>query len=208
VLLEVERPGRAATRLPAPSTFFSGNFLAVSDDPARSPRRNKSLRLSRLLLADTGHRLVPARVGCAARNVLPSAMDVLQRSGWLAGDVKESRNENPTRNLHMAGGRNPASSFMSSSGIFAILFRYAMLRNCWRSVVSPSTTQRSGAGCNITSLSWSSDCDTISSRPTSLVSRQQLIDWGCAVCDAGMRCWVVKDASAPLQSPYGTLKRP
>jgi hypothetical protein len=31
-----------------------------------------------------------------------------------------------------------------------------------------SITQRSGAGCSITALSWSSDCDSISSRQTSL----------------------------------------
>ena len=43
-----------------------------------------------------------------------------------------------------------------------------MLRNCWRSVVSTSTTQRSGAGCSIRALSWSSDCDGIASRQTSL----------------------------------------
>ena len=31
-----------------------------------------------------------------------------------------------------------------------------------------SITQRSGAGCSITALSWSSDCEGISSRQTSL----------------------------------------
>ncbi len=30
-----------------------------------------------------------------------------------------------------------------------------------------SITQRSGAGCRITARSWSSDCEGISSRPTS-----------------------------------------
>src|ERR1039457_875039 len=43
-----------------------------------------------------------------------------------------------------------------------------MLRSCWRSAVSMSITPRSGAGCNITALSWSSDCEGISSRQTSL----------------------------------------
>ena len=38
--------------------------------------------------------------------------------------------------------------------------------------------------------------------------QQQLIDWGYAVCDAGMRRWVVPDAPAPAQSPYGTFKKP
>ena len=75
---------------------------------------------------------------------------MLQLSGWLAGDVKESRNNNPTRDLQMAGRPNPASSIVPSGGIFAVLSRYAMLRNCWRSVVSTSTTQRSGAECRIT----------------------------------------------------------
>jgi len=37
--------------------------------------------------------------------------------------------------------------------------------------------------------------------------QQQLIDWGYAVCDAGMRRWVVPDAPAPAQSPYGTFKK-
>src|SRR5271154_6896114 len=32
--------------------------------------------------------------------------DVLQLSGWLAGDVKESRNGNPTRDLQMAADRS------------------------------------------------------------------------------------------------------
>jgi NTE family protein len=38
--------------------------------------------------------------------------------------------------------------------------------------------------------------------------QQQLIDWGYAVCDAAMRRWMVKDAPAPAQSPYGTFKKP
>jgi NTE family protein len=38
--------------------------------------------------------------------------------------------------------------------------------------------------------------------------QQQLIDWGYAVCDAGMRTWVVPNAPAPAQSPYGTFKKP
>jgi transposase, IS6 family len=55
-----------------------------------------------------------------------------------------------------------------SGGIFPILFRCAMLRSCSRSVVSTSITQGSGAGCSVTVLSWSSDCDGILSRQTSL----------------------------------------
>ncbi len=37
--------------------------------------------------------------------------------------------------------------------------------------------------------------------------QEQLIDWGYAICDAGMRRWVVPDAPAPAQSPYGTFKK-
>ena len=37
--------------------------------------------------------------------------------------------------------------------------------------------------------------------------QEQLIDWGYAICDAAMRRWVVKDAPAPAQSPYGTFKQ-
>jgi NTE family protein len=38
--------------------------------------------------------------------------------------------------------------------------------------------------------------------------QQQLIDWGYAVCDAAMRRWVLPDAPAPAQSPYGTFHKP
>ena len=52
----------------------------------------------------------------------------------------------------------------------------------------------------------------LAATPTRLTStadplQAQLIDWGYAVCDAGMRRWVVKDAPAPAQSPYGTFKK-
>jgi hypothetical protein len=33
------------------------------------------------------------------------SLDVLQLSGWLAGGVKESRNDNPTRDLQMGADR-------------------------------------------------------------------------------------------------------
>jgi len=39
-------------------------------------------------------------------------------------------------------------------------------------------------------------------------TQQQLIDWGYAICDAGMRRWVLPTAPAPAQSPYGTFKKP
>jgi hypothetical protein len=38
-------------------------------------------------------------------NCLTLDLDVLQLSGRLAGDVKESRNDNPTRDLQMAADR-------------------------------------------------------------------------------------------------------
>src|ERR1019366_9377269 len=94
--------------------------------------------------------------------------DVLQLF-WVAGWLREriAKWEPDPRSSN--GGRpNPASYFVRCGGIFAILFRCAMLRSCWRSVVSMSITPRSGAGCSITALSWSSDCDSISSRQTSL----------------------------------------
>jgi len=37
--------------------------------------------------------------------------------------------------------------------------------------------------------------------------QDQLIDWGYAICDAGMRRWVLPGAPAPAQSPYGTFKK-
>jgi NTE family protein len=36
--------------------------------------------------------------------------------------------------------------------------------------------------------------------------QHQLIDWGYAVCDAAMRSYVVPQAPAPTQSPFGTFK--
>jgi hypothetical protein len=38
--------------------------------------------------------------------VIPASMDVLQFSGLLAGDVKESRNDEPTRDLQTAADRS------------------------------------------------------------------------------------------------------
>ena len=86
--------------------------------------------------------------------------------GWLAGDVKESRNGNPSGDLQMAADR---------TGLILCAvrwyLRYSLLvrdvEELLRSVVSMSVTQRSGAGRNITALSWSSDCDRISSQQTS-----------------------------------------
>ncbi len=37
--------------------------------------------------------------------------------------------------------------------------------------------------------------------------QHRLIDWGYAVCDAAMRKYVVPQAPAPKQSPYGTFKQ-
>ena len=38
--------------------------------------------------------------------------------------------------------------------------------------------------------------------------QEQLIDWGYAITDAGMRKHVLPDAPAPAQSPYGTFQKP
>jgi NTE family protein len=32
--------------------------------------------------------------------------------------------------------------------------------------------------------------------------QERLINWGYAICDAGMRRWVEPDAPAPTQFPY------
>jgi NTE family protein len=37
--------------------------------------------------------------------------------------------------------------------------------------------------------------------------QHQLIDWGYAVCDAAMRSYVVPQAPAPAQSPFGTFRQ-
>jgi NTE family protein len=37
--------------------------------------------------------------------------------------------------------------------------------------------------------------------------QKQLIDWGYAVCDAGMRKWVIPGTPGPDQSPYGTFHK-
>ena len=93
-------------------------------------------------------------------------MDVFQLSGLLAGDLKQSRMI--SRPAFKWRQTEPGIILCAVRGIFAILSRGAMLKSCWRSVVSMSITQRSGVGCRITALSWSSDCKGISSRPTSL----------------------------------------
>src|SRR5664280_1540655 len=94
--------------------------------------------------------------------------DVLQFPGLLAGDVEESRNDIPTRDLQMAADRTRPHTLCGPVVSSLLSLRCAMLRSCWRSAASMSITQRSGAGCSITALSWSSDCDSISSRQTSL----------------------------------------
>ena len=52
---------------------------------------------------------------------------MLQLSGWLAGDVKESRNGNPDRRtFKLAADRTRHHPLCRPVSIFAILFRYAM----------------------------------------------------------------------------------
>jgi hypothetical protein len=70
-------------------------------------------------------------------------------SGLLGGDVKESRNGNPTRDLQMATDRTRIHTLCGPMVPSLFSFRCAMLRNCWRSVVSTSITLRSGAGCSV-----------------------------------------------------------
>ena len=49
-------------------------------------------------------------------------LDVLQLSGLLAGDVKESRNDNPTRDLQMASDRTRPHSLCGTvvSSLFSV----------------------------------------------------------------------------------------
>ena len=51
--------------------------------------------------------------------------DVLQLSGLLAGDVKESRNDNPTRDLQMAADRSRPHSLCGPvvSSLFSLAAR-------------------------------------------------------------------------------------
>jgi hypothetical protein len=88
--------------------------------------------------------------------------DVLQPSGWLAGNVKGSRNGNPTRDLQMA---------QTELGIILCAGRWYLrnslsLRDVEELLEERGPNfdhkQRSGAECNITALSWSGDCDSIS----------------------------------------------
>src|ERR1017187_4011528 len=57
------------------------------------------------------NRLIASAVA-ASRNM--SRTDVLQLSGLLAGDLKESRNDNPTRDLQMAADRIRPQTFWSA----------------------------------------------------------------------------------------------
>src|SRR5208282_4991015 len=90
--------------------------------PLGWPKRPKHVELD---CANSSDALL-MNIFCYRRTV---AKDVLQLSGLLAGGVKESRNDNPTGDSLNGGRPNPASSFVRSGGIFAILFRCAMLRD-------------------------------------------------------------------------------
>src|ERR1035438_9782368 len=84
----------------------------------------------------------PGLILCAVRWYLRyslSLRDVEELLEERGLNVDHTRSEPDPRSSN--GGRpNPASYFVRSGGIFAILFRCAMLRNCWRSVASTSTT--------------------------------------------------------------------
>jgi NTE family protein len=76
-----------------------------------------------------------------------------------------------------------------------------------------------GVGTDIANynLATALKCDSnftlkLAATPTRLTAmdvglQHQLIDWGYAVCDAAMRTYVVQQAPAPTQSPYGTFKQ-
>jgi hypothetical protein len=69
---------------------------------------------------------------------------VLQLSGWLAGDVKESRNGNPTRDLQMAQ-TEPGIIFCAVRWYLRYSLSLRDVEELLRSVVLMSITQRSGA---------------------------------------------------------------
>jgi len=93
-------------------------------------------------------------------------LDVLQLSGWLGGDVKASRNDNATRDHQVAADRTRRHPLCRPVVSSLLSCAAPMLKSCSRNAVSMSITQWSGAGCNITALSWGSECDSILSRPT------------------------------------------
>src|ERR1019366_10419577 len=68
-------------------------------------------------------------------------LDVLQLF-WVAGWWRERIAKwEPDPRSSNGGKPNPASYFVRSGGIFAILCRCAMLRSCWRSAVSMSIVE-------------------------------------------------------------------
>jgi len=65
------------------------------------------------------------RLSLVARLDKPLRRDVLQLSELLAGDVKESRNGNPTRDLQMAADRSRPHTVCGTvvSSLFSVVAR-------------------------------------------------------------------------------------
>src|SRR5271154_1047491 len=64
-------------------------------------------------------------LNCVSGRDVQVFLDVLQLSGLLAGDVKESRNDNPTRDLQMASDRTRPHTLCGPvvSSLFALAAR-------------------------------------------------------------------------------------
>ena len=69
--------------------------------------------------------LTPVQISTSGLNVNSAVMDVLQLSGLLAGDVKESRDDNPTRDLQMAADRTRSHTLCGPvvSSLFSVSAR-------------------------------------------------------------------------------------
>src|ERR1039457_556525 len=88
----------------SPLAFIPGSFdLVIPKTTQRvcsvAGRNRQSSRVPPIL-AQSGY-----RVNRATRKIGSLLSDVLQLSGLLAGDVKESGNDSPTRDLQMAADR-------------------------------------------------------------------------------------------------------
>src|SRR5450759_3615222 len=82
------------------------------------------------------------------------------------GSVRSFRRERRSpAHLAIQRHRKVSSGCQGTLEYALLLVRFGLWRG---TVVSMSITPRSGAGCNTTVLSWSSDCEGISSRQTSL----------------------------------------
>src|SRR5271156_5217930 len=160
--------------------YSSPEIEAIADEVLGQKRRalldelrSEQMRTIHLSLAESA-RALDANADLI-RTTQRSIQDLTEQAEEL-GDVRARLNALPPSDHESTAEfvrvsrqqqLNQRETTVRSGGIFAILSRCAMLRSCWRSALSMSITQPSGAGCRITARSWSSDCEGISSRPTS-----------------------------------------